>query len=53
MDVVTYALSKKLVTDTNTATGAGLLKFWTGTAAEYAAIATPDASTIYIIKAEA
>lgn len=37
------------VDDQNTTTGVGQLKFWTGTAAEYALL-TPSNDTLYIIK---
>ena len=37
------------VDDQNTSTGVGQLKFWTGTAAEYAAL-TPSDDTLYFIK---
>ncbi len=37
------------ITDTNSGTGVGALSFYTCTAAEYAAIGAPDASTIYFV----
>ena len=38
------------VTDSNVSTGAGQLKLYTCTQAEYDAIGTPDSSTLYFIK---